>query len=342
MSDRTKTPPETPAAKTEHDKWIDEQLKHGGDIIDMRGMTGAQQDRALIEAQIARIKEDTSQIVALAPATPNEARYHTFEFVASTKQLTKHPPDWYDGKPKRCPGSGLPPGVQYHGEVSDDGEPKYLCRCPWCDRPHRPGPMPEHTFIPVRAEDITFTEGRTLIGVEQDPPLFPLLRPDDAGVVSFTVNHEACPACGHQHGGAEVGFICIGCPCSARPAVDWNAQRAHGEPPLCDGCKQLRAQSIAEGRAGFVLCSACLAARSCDGNHGDPPCASEQCHLKDPPIFTVEARVRRVGDHIELLCGACELPLSTEESVYVGDDEDEFQEHAFVWHISCKQAEPAE
>lgn len=306
MSDRTKTPPETPAAKTEHEKWLEEQLKEPG-MVKMRGLTGAQQDRALIEAQIARIKEETTPIASLEQATPGETRYHTFEFAASAKQLTKHPPDWYDGKPKRCPGSGLPPGVQYHGEVSDDGEPKYLCRCPWCDRPHRPGPMPEHTFVPVRAEDFTFRMGGCIEGMEPELPLFPL-RPDDAGVVSFTVNHEACPACGHQHGGAEVGFICIGCPCSARPAVDWAAMKR------------------------------------CYGNHNWPPCTHEQCHLKAPPIFTVEARVRRVGDHIELLCGACELPLSTEESVYVGDDEEEFQEHAFVWHISCarKQAEPAE
>jgi hypothetical protein len=47
--------------------------------------------------------------------TPHEAAYHTFEFRDSNRRLASHPPDWYDGNPKRCPGSGEAPGVQYHG-----------------------------------------------------------------------------------------------------------------------------------------------------------------------------------------------------------------------------------
>lgn len=87
--------------------------------------------------------------------TPSHAAYHTFEFRDSVRPLTGHPLDWYDGKPKRCPGSGTAPAVQFHGEVSLDDEPKYLCRCPWCDKPFRPGPMVEHSFVPMRAEGIT-------------------------------------------------------------------------------------------------------------------------------------------------------------------------------------------
>lgn len=300
MSDRTKTPPETPAAKT----------------------------------------------------TASDAHYHTFEFRDAGKKLEGVPPDWYDGKPKRCPGSGLPPGVQYHGEVSDDGEPKYLCRCPWCDRPFRPGPMPEHTFVPVRIEDFTFRTGQCIEGmdledikIDPDPDvpgrvhvtIPPMLRPDDAGVVSFTINHEACPACGHQHGGAEVGFICIGCPCDARPEVDWNAQRTTGDPPLCDGCKQLRAQGIAEGKAGFVLCPVCLAARSRDGNHPEPPCLDEQCHLKGDPDYAY-VLARRIGQGVQLLCNCCHLPLNAEPITTAGGDD----EPATVWHLACamKHAEP--
>lgn len=86
--------------------------------------------------------------------TPKDATYHLFQFRDANKALTEHPTDWYDGKPKRCPGSGLAPAVQFHGEVSPDDEPRYLCRCPWCDKPFRPGPMIEHSFVPVRARPL--------------------------------------------------------------------------------------------------------------------------------------------------------------------------------------------
>lgn len=129
---------------------------------------------------------NAAALISQQQATPHEKRYHTFEFRDSTKNLTKHPPDWYDGKPKRCPGSGVAPAVQFHGELSDDGEPKYLCRCPWCDVPQRPGPMPEHTFVPVRIEDITFRQGPVLEGIE---PTSPLDAPRDL-----------CGYCGHPLG----------------------------------------------------------------------------------------------------------------------------------------------
>lgn len=110
-------------------------------------------------------REASSSIVS-TQATPHDAAYHTFEFKAATAQLAKHPPDWYDGKPKRCPGSGMPPAVQFHGDVGLDREPKYRCRCPWCDGRFRPGPMVEHSFVPVRVEDITFATGKYVYGIE--------------------------------------------------------------------------------------------------------------------------------------------------------------------------------
>lgn len=37
---------------------------------------------------------------------------------------------------------------------------------------------------------------------------------------TFSIQSETCTACGHQHAGAEIGFICVGCPCEERSAPD--------------------------------------------------------------------------------------------------------------------------
>lgn len=105
--------------------------------------------------------------------------YHTFTAFNYGASLERHPPNWYDGNPKRCHGSGMPPGVQFHGELCEDGEPKYLCRCPWCDKPYRPGIMPEHTFVPIRSEGTgkfmygietqDFIPGNSRHGLEEEP-----------------------------------------------------------------------------------------------------------------------------------------------------------------------------
>lgn len=42
------------------------------------------------------------------------------------------------------------------------------------------------------------------------------MKLDSAGVVTFSVQPTVCGGCGHQHGGADVGFISIGCPCPER------------------------------------------------------------------------------------------------------------------------------
>lgn len=78
------------------------------------------------------------------------------------------PADWYDGKPKVCPGTGQVALARFSGEVHADGERVYLCRCLWCDRPMTPAvAMPEHTFIPVDPEQLTFiTTGKVLEGIE--------------------------------------------------------------------------------------------------------------------------------------------------------------------------------
>lgn len=79
--------------------------------------------------------------------------------------------DWYDGRPKRCPGSGLVPRPRFMGEVSEDGDRLYVVRCDWCDTPQKPGePMPDHTFIPVDPDTIAFKTGKFLEGIESGPP----------------------------------------------------------------------------------------------------------------------------------------------------------------------------
>ena len=118
-----------------------------------------------------RLRDLVGDQPTLLPPTvphPMEADYHTFTYKLATKPLSTAPPDWYDGTPKRCPGSGMPPGVQFHGQVTEDGERLYHCRCPWCDAQHVPGTMPEHTFIPVSPGDWTFKTGKYLYGMENE------------------------------------------------------------------------------------------------------------------------------------------------------------------------------
>lgn len=209
MSDRTKTPPETPTAKatgTEHygkppdtgavftiapdgclasdhargvhtparpaalasaiPRALSEYLSvYVETREDARRMFGAHTFlgeaplpmELLVGAADARSERTPAEPAVLPTSSipdPLSPRYHTFTYKTPAPARPLTPPDWYDGKPKRCLGSGMPPGVQYHGEVSEDGEPKYLCRCPWCGKPFRPGVMPEHTFVPVNLEGI--------------------------------------------------------------------------------------------------------------------------------------------------------------------------------------------
>lgn len=111
---------------------------------------------------------DASGKMIRSQPDPLTASYHTFTYRAPAEPLL--PPDWYDGTPKKCPGSGQAPGVQYHGVQTEGGERTYLVRCPWCDSVQVPGIMPEHTFIPVRAEDLVFKTGRFMFGMEEDEP----------------------------------------------------------------------------------------------------------------------------------------------------------------------------
>ncbi len=70
-----------------------------------------------------------------------------------------------------CQGTGQPSAVRYYGEITEDGERKYLCRCPWCDKPQSPGVMPEHTYVPIGPDEVTFREGGFLVAVEDWTPI---------------------------------------------------------------------------------------------------------------------------------------------------------------------------
>jgi hypothetical protein len=91
----------------------------------------------------------------------------TFELGAgAASNAHSVPPDWYDGKPKPCPGQAM---VRFSGECAADGERTYICRCSHCDKPFPPGlPTGPHTFIPVRPEDYTFKTGKYFYGIEAE------------------------------------------------------------------------------------------------------------------------------------------------------------------------------
>ena len=39
-----------------------------------------------------------------------------------------------------------------------------------------------------------------------------------------------CEACGHQHAGADLAYICIGCPCSAQPGRELDIEDSPTRP----------------------------------------------------------------------------------------------------------------
>lgn len=63
-----------------------------------------------------------------------------------------------------------------------------------------------------------------------------------------------CRACGHEHAGADLAFICVGCPCSAQPGRE-----------ECLGCEtQVHLTTDKDGRLWCdeccpqLFCKACL------------------------------------------------------------------------------------
>ncbi|HKQ65984.1 MAG TPA: hypothetical protein VJZ73_13300 [Methylomirabilota bacterium] len=61
---------------------------------------------------------------------------------------------------------------------------------------------------------------------------------DSDGVITFTIQPHGCSACGHQHGGRDVAYVCVGCPCPetpGRPPPDWY----DGTPKPCPGAGEL-------------------------------------------------------------------------------------------------------
>lgn len=88
---------------------------------------------------------------------------------AARELLASYPPDWYDGNPKPCPGSGRPVYISYHGECDSFGERLYRASCKECGQPFPPGTLPEHTFMPMDVDNVTFTQGSVLEGIEITP-----------------------------------------------------------------------------------------------------------------------------------------------------------------------------
>lgn len=90
---------------------------------------------------------------------------------------------------------------------------------------------------------------------------------DDDGIITFTVQPHGCPACGHEHGGHDVGYICVGCPCPETPG------RQELAPDGCLATDHARGQHTPD-RPGSEA--------GCDGDHPRPPCASRTCWHKTP------------------------------------------------------------
>lgn len=72
------------------------------------------------------------------------------------------------------------------------------------------------------------------------------------------------------------------------------------------------------------------AASKCDGDHGEPACFDEQCHLKGQPDYAY-VLARRTGEQVELLCAHCALPLNAEPITTCGGEDDP----ATIWHLAC-------
>ena len=59
-------------------------------------------------------------------------------------------------------------------------------------------------------------------------------------MMTFTIQESTCKACGHEHAGEELAYICVGCPCTeettrsrvARTPSAITATRAPATPVL--------------------------------------------------------------------------------------------------------------
>lgn len=113
--------------------------------------TGSE-DLGLLELEIRRLR---LAHYGKAPSTG-----HVFNFVQASHEpdheQQKLPAHWYDGTPKRCPGSGEFPRAMRTGEDQDHGqgyEHVYLSRCLYCNKPLPPSERAaNHTFVPVRPD----------------------------------------------------------------------------------------------------------------------------------------------------------------------------------------------
>lgn len=104
------------------------------------------------------------------------------------------PPGWYDGTPKRCPGSGVVPRARYMGDLDGYGERMYRVRCDWCGKANDANePMPEHTFIPVDPDEITFTSGAGFYGLEPGANPFDPCECADCGLPPIAEHGHSPP-----------------------------------------------------------------------------------------------------------------------------------------------------
>lgn len=70
-------------------------------------------------------------------------------------------------------------------------------------------------IAPVESIDETLT--RIERGIEAQRARIRELENESTVIPTFAIQDIVCSSCGHQHGGASVGRICIGCPCEERP-----------------------------------------------------------------------------------------------------------------------------
>lgn len=62
----------------------------------------------------------------------------------------------------------------------------------------------------------------------------------------MTIMGVKCGACGHEHAGADLAYICIGCPCPARPGREEDADYDGTPPYEDDGESPVCARTVTE------------------------------------------------------------------------------------------------
>lgn len=147
MSDRTRTPPETPTAR----RAGDEHVRPAPEIDWARSLMNA----------------DGVPTVPIDPATCPHCN-HQHAGVEAANICIGCPCEY-----RPCLGAGQHTRAIRTGEVQDHGnghEPVYLSHCMYCDKPFPPSEkMPRHWMIPWTEDDVkavTFKTGKIMYGIE--------------------------------------------------------------------------------------------------------------------------------------------------------------------------------